>query len=218
MNEFITLLQSVKHFPISESEKRVLYNIINNTQRDSSNKIKRLRKFFGFISNRMDGNFSTASVETNSLIEKGMIHSINTTMTQIQWLVINQKPTNEKCRLTSIGLIHIFNDKYTYSPDFLLKYPNDIFLQEVLFNHFQANTIKVATAKFFNIITDYLTTTSNYVINLSLEMDKPLNEDTKNEIEHKIKIFSLILGFKIAILFNENNIISSSILRQIMIK
>ena len=41
-------------------------------------------------------------------------------------------------------------------------------------------------------------------------MDKPLNEDIKNEIEHKIKIFSLILGFKIAILFNENNIISSS--------
>ena len=80
MNEFITLLQSVKHFPISESEKRVLYNIINNTQRDSSNKIKRLRKFFGFISNRMDENFSTASVETNSLIEKGMIHSINTTI------------------------------------------------------------------------------------------------------------------------------------------
>ena len=28
----------------------------------------------------MDGNFSAASVETNSLIEKGMIHSINTTI------------------------------------------------------------------------------------------------------------------------------------------
>ncbi len=130
MNEFITLLQSVKHFPISESEKRVLYNIINNTQRDSSNKIKRLRKFFGFISNRMDENSSTASVETNSLIEKGMIHSINTTIDPNPTVVINQKPTNEKCRLTSIGLIHIFNDKYTYSPDFLLKYPNDIFLQK----------------------------------------------------------------------------------------
>ena len=126
-------------------------------------------------------------------------------------VVIDQKPTSEKCRLTSIGLIHIFNDRYTYSPDFLLKYHNDIFLQEVLFNLFQTNTIKAATAKFFNIITDYLTTTSNYVINLSLEMDKPLNENIKNEIEHKIKIFSLILGFKIVILFNENNIISSNL-------
>ena len=210
MNEFITLLQSVKHFPISEPEKRVLYNIINNTQRDSSNKIKRLKNFLGFNSNKMDGNFSTASVETKSLIEKGMIHSINTAMDPNPRVVTNQKPTNEKCGLTSIGLIHIFNDKYTYSPDFLLKYSDDIFLQEVLFNLFQTNTIKAATAKFFNIITDYLTTTANYVINLSLEMDKPLNEDIKNEIEHKIKIFSLILGFKIAILFNENNIISSS--------
>ncbi len=210
MNEFITLLQSVKHFPVSESEKRVLYNIINNTQRDSSNKIKRLKNFLGFNSNKMDGNFSTASVETNSLIEKGMIHPINTTIDPNPRVVTNQKPTNEKCGLTSIGLIHIFNDKYTYSPDFLLKYSDDIFLQEVLFNFFQTNTIKAATAKFFNIITDYLTTTANYVINLSLEMDKPLNEDIKNEIEHKIKTFSLILGFKIAILFNENNIISSS--------
>lgn len=211
MNEFITLLQSVRHFPISEAEKRVLYNIINNTQRDSSNKIKRLKKFLGFTSNKMDGKFSTASVETNSLIEKGLIHSINATKDPNPIVVMDQRPTNEKCRLTSIGLIHIFNYKYTYSPEFLLKYHRDIFLQEVLFSHFQTDTIKVATAKFFNIITEHLTTASNYVINLSLEKDNPPNENTKNEIEHKIKIFSLILGFKIAILFNENNIISSNL-------
>jgi hypothetical protein len=71
VNGFITLLQSVRHFPISEAEKRVLYNIINNTQRDSSNKIKRLKKFLGFTKNKMDGEFSTESVETDSLVEKG---------------------------------------------------------------------------------------------------------------------------------------------------
>ena len=211
MNEFIAILQSVKRFPISESEKRVLYNIINNTQRDSRNKIKMLKKLMGFISNRKNDNFSTVSIETNSLLEKGIIHSINTTINSNPVVNISQKQTNEEYRLTSIGLIHIFNDRYTYSPDFLLKYHNDIFLQEVLFNLFHSSTIKAATAKFFNIITDYLTTTSNYLINLSLEIDKPLSEDTKNEIEHKIKIFSLILGFKIIILFNENNIISSNL-------
>jgi hypothetical protein len=211
VNEFITLLQSVKHFPISESEKRVLYNIINNTQRDSRKKIKTLKKLLGFISNRKDENFSAVSLETNSLLEKGIIYSINTTINSNPVVNINQKPTNEEYRLTSIGLIHIFNDRYTYSPDFLLKYHNDIFLQEVLFNLFQTSTVKAATAKFFSIITDYLTTTSNYVINLSLEKNKPVDEDTKNEIEHKIKIFSLILGFKITILFNENNIISSNL-------
>lgn len=90
-------------------------------------------------------------------------------------------------------------------------------MQEVLFSHFQTDTIKVATAKFFNIITEHLTTAANYVINLSLEMDNPPNENTKNEIEHKIKIFSLILGFKIAIYLMK--IISHhQILRQIMIK
>ncbi|MDF0681041.1 MAG: hypothetical protein P0116_08765 [Candidatus Nitrosocosmicus sp.] len=211
MNEFIAILQSVKRFPISESEKRVLYNIINNTQRDSRNKIKMLKKLMGFISKRKDDNFSTVSIETNSLLEKGIIHSINKTINSNPVVNISQKQTNEEYRLTSIGLIHIFNDRYTYSPDFLLKYHNDIFLQEVLFNLFHSSTIKAATAKFFNIITDYLTTTSNYLINLSLEIDKPLSEETKNEIEHKIKIFSLILGFKIIILFNENNIISSNL-------
>ena len=211
MNEFITILQSVKRFPISDSEKRVLYNIINNTQRDSRNKIKMLKKLLGFISNRKDENISAVSFETNSLLEKGIIHSINTTINSNPGVNINQKPANEEYRLTSMGLIHIFNDRYTYSPDFLLKYQNDIFLQEVLFSLFQTITIKAATAKFFNIITDYLTSTSDYVINLSLEMNKPVNEDIKNEIEHKIKVFSLILGFKITILFNENNIISSNL-------
>ncbi|WP_458719109.1 hypothetical protein [Candidatus Nitrosocosmicus sp. R] len=144
----------------------------------------------------MDEKFSTASVETNSLIEKGLIHSINATKDPNPMVVMDQRPNNEKFSLTSIGLIHIFNNKYIYSPEFLLKYHKDIFLQKVLFSHIQTDTIKVATAKFFNIITEHLTTASNYVINLSLEMDNPPNENTKNEIEHKIKIFSLILGLR----------------------
>ncbi|HKU84572.1 MAG TPA: hypothetical protein VJP58_11075 [Candidatus Nitrosocosmicus sp.] len=159
----------------------------------------------------MNENFSALTLEINSLLEKGMIHSTNSTTNPNPITDIGQKPSNGEFRLTSIGLIHIFNHKYTYSPDFLIKYHNDIFLQNVLFNLFQANTIKAATAKFFNIITDYLTTTSDYVIKLSLELNKPLNEDMKNEIEHKIKIFSLILGFKITVLFNENNIITSNL-------
>jgi hypothetical protein len=211
VNEFLTLLQSVKQFPISDSEKRVLYNVINYTLRDSSNRINRLKKFLGLSSNRVNENFSALTLEINSLLEKGMIRSIDTTINSNPMTGMGQKPSKGEYRLTSNGLIHIFNDKYTYSPDFLLKYHNDIFLQNVLFNLFQTNTIKAATAKFFNIITDYLTTTSNYVIKLSLEVNKPLSEDIKNEIEHKMKIFSLILGFKITVLFNENNIITANL-------
>jgi len=44
------------------------------------NKIKRLRKLLGFISNRKDENFSAVSLETNSLLENGIIHSINMTI------------------------------------------------------------------------------------------------------------------------------------------
>ena len=211
MNEFIILLQRIKHFPISDSEKKVLYNIINNRQSDSNNKIKKLKNFFGFISNKKVENLPTTSVETNSLMEKGIIEPNNTPIDSNPKVVSNQQVTNEKCKLTSLGLIHIFSNKYTYSPDFLIKYNDDIVLHELLFKHFQSNTIKTATAKFFNIITDYLTTSSNYIINLSLEQDKPLTADMKDEIEHNIKIFSLTLGFKITILFNDYNIISSNI-------
>ena len=172
-------------FQFQSPKKECCINIINNTQRDSRNKIKRLRKLLGFISNRKDENFSAVSLETSSLLEKGIIHSINTTINSNPGVNINQKPANEEYRLTSIGLIHIFNDRYTYSPDFLLKYQNDIFLQEVLFSLFQTITIKAATAKFFNIITDYLTTTSNYVINLSPGMNKPVHEYTKMKMSTK---------------------------------
>jgi hypothetical protein len=127
-------------------------------------------------------------------LKKALIHSSNATKDSDPMVVMDQRPTNEKCRFTSIGIIHIFNDKYTYSPEFLIKYHKDIFLQEVLFSYFQTDTIKVATANFFNIITEHLTIAANYVINLLLEMDNPPNKNTKNEIEHKIKIFSLILG------------------------
>ena len=211
MNEFIILLQGIKHFPISDPEKRALYNIINNRQRDSNDKIKKLKDFFGFGRNRKVENLPTATVETNSLIEKGIIQLDITPRGSNPRAVSDQQVTNDKFKLTSVGLIHIFSNKYTYSPDFLVRYNDDIVLQELLFKHFQANTIKMATAKFFNIITDYLKTSSDYIFSLSFEKDKPLSADMKEEIDQKIKIFALILGFKIAVLFNEYNIISSSI-------
>jgi hypothetical protein len=211
VNEFIILLQGIKHFPISDPEKRALYNIINNRQRDSNDKIKKLKDFFGFGRNRKVENLPTATIETNSLIEKGIIQLDITPRGSNPRAVSDQQVTNDKFKLTSVGLIHIFSNKYTYSPDFLVRYNDDIVLQELLFKHFQANTIKMATAKFFNIITDYLKTSSDYIFSLSFEKGKPLSADMKEEIDQKIKIFALILGFKITVLFNEYNIISSSI-------
>lgn len=210
VKKFIILLQGIKHFPISDPEKRTLYNIINNRQRDSSDKIKRLKDFFGFKMNNKAQNLSTATVETNSLIEKGIIQLDITPLGSNSRAVSKQQVSNEKFKLTSLGLIHIFSNKYTYSPDFLVRYNDDIVLQELLFKHFQTNTIKMATAKFFSIVTDYLATSSDYLFSFSFEQDKPLSAEMEDEIDQKIKINALILGFKIAILFNEYNIISSN--------
>jgi len=148
-------MQGIKHFPISDSEKRVMYNIINNRQRATNGKIKKLKNFFSFKSNKKVENPSTASVDAASLLEKGILELDNTHMDSSPRVVSNHQITNEKCRFTSRGLIHIFSNRFTYSPDFLIKYNNDPFLQELLFKHFQSNTIKTSTAKFFSIITDY---------------------------------------------------------------
>jgi hypothetical protein len=82
VNGFITLLQSVRHFPISEAEKRVLYNIINNTQRDSSNKIKIFSLISGFKIAILfnENNIISSNLETNNDNVIFAIHQVETLM------------------------------------------------------------------------------------------------------------------------------------------
>jgi hypothetical protein len=82
VNGFITLLQSVRHFPISEAEKRVLYNIINNTQRDSSNKIKIFSLISGFKIAILfnENNIISSNLETNNDNVIFAIHQVESLM------------------------------------------------------------------------------------------------------------------------------------------
>ena len=75
-------MQSVRHFPISEAEKRILYNIINNTQSDSSNKIKIFSLISGFKIAILfnENNIITANLDTNDDKVIFAIHQVETLM------------------------------------------------------------------------------------------------------------------------------------------
>lgn len=174
--------------------------------------MKKFRELFNFLHSKELEEIPVTTVEEgNSLIEHGLIYKSNSSIHSNERSISNNNSNNQKYRFTSIGLIYIFNNKYTYSPDFLIEYENDIILQKLLFKYFQPHTMKIATAKFFNIITDYLSDLSNYLINLSANNHNSVTEELSEEIEHSLKTFALILGFKIIILYNEANLISSSI-------
>ena len=113
-------------------------------------------------------------------------------------------------RLTSIGLICIFYNKFIYSPSLLAKYHDSIVLKELLYRYVEVDTIKSSSAKFFVLITEYLYDVSSYLIGYHRTSTNQLTLEIKREIEHQLSLFALTLGFKIAILFKESNLISAS--------
>ncbi|MDQ4073053.1 MAG: hypothetical protein M3162_01975 [Thermoproteota archaeon] len=122
-----------------------------------------------------------------------------------------QRQFKQNYRITSKGLIHIFGGNYIYSPEFLLIYENDIVLQKILYQFFLPNTIKSATARFFSIVTEYLSSVSKYLQNFSNDVDNSSTwEKITDEIEFNLRIHSYLLGYKVAVMFNDSSIFSSS--------
>jgi hypothetical protein len=122
-----------------------------------------------------------------------------------------QQQFRQNYKITSKGLIHIFGGNYIYSPEFLLIYENDIVLQKILYRFFLPNTIKSSTARFFSIVTEYLTTVSKYLQNFSNDIDDSITvEKINREVEFNLRILSYLLGYKVAVLFNDSSLLSSS--------
>ncbi len=212
VDKFISVLKDLKDITISEKEKKFLLKIIHNQYKITHKKIRKIRRFFNIL--EIGTGFSTEmppTIEEINLIERGLLLKIESNgLSNEQLRYFNKKLIDQKYKITSIGLIHILNKRYIYSPDFLIRYEDDVILQKILYPFFQPITIKSSTAKFYNIIVDYLFTVSEYLINLSKDLQKSISENQLEEIEQNIKIFSLILGYKIAIMFNDSNLLISN--------
>jgi hypothetical protein len=132
-------------------------------------------------------------------------------MTEWQQKQQEQRQVKQNYRITSKGLIHIFGGNYIYSPEFLLIYENDIILQKILYQFFLPNTIKSSTARFFSIVTEYLSAVSKYLQNFSNDIENSTTlEKITHEIEFNLRILSYLLGYKVAVMFNDSSIFSST--------
>ena len=113
-------------------------------------------------------------------------------------------------KLTNMGLLHIFNGKFIYSPGLLVRYHDEIVLKDLLYKYFDLKTIRSSSAKFFVLISEYLYDISSYLLGYRHTDSSPLTSEIIKEIEHNLNLITLILGFKVAIQFKESNLISST--------
>jgi hypothetical protein len=116
-------------------------------------------------------------------------------------------------KLTSCGLFYIFSNVTTYSPKLLVKYQDNILLKTLLYSCFETYTIKTCTARLYSVITRYLRKcceSTLYTLNIiksnaSTEERGGYIKGLESELEWHVKT----LAFKIAIMYNESNILGT---------
>lgn len=202
----------MKHISITEDEKKILYNLINSEQKNPHLRYEKLRRIFSiFKKKKGQMKVSSQSYDFTSLLDKGLIELERSPVLTGQNIAEDsQNPLNNNFKLTNTGLIHIFNSKFIYSPSLLAKYYNATVLKDSLYKHFELNTIKSSSAKFFVIVTEYLYDVSSYLLGYHHDLSKQLTLEIEREMEDHLNFFALVMGFKVAILFKESNLISAN--------
>lgn len=117
-------------------------------------------------------------------------------------------------KLTSCGLFYIFLNVTTYSPKLLVKYQDKVLLKTLLYPYFETDTIKSCTARLYSVITHYLRTcceSTLYTLNMIKGADNTEGygryiKGLESELEWHVKT----LGFKMAIMYNESNILGTN--------
>ncbi|GKS61470.1 MAG: hypothetical protein DA329_05675 [Candidatus Nitrosocosmicus sp.] len=215
MNDLISLVWTTTSIPITEDEKKLIYSLINNEQKNPHLKYEKLKKrFFSIFEKRKHQRKDpNQSYDFTSLLEKGLIESGNSPFPTAENTIADerQSPLNNTYKLTSIGLIHIFNNKFIYSPSLLVKYHDSLVLKDLLYKYFELKTIASSSAKFFVLITDYLSDVSSYLLGYQRNSSGQLTLEVERELENHLNLCALSLGFKVAILFKESNLISASL-------
>jgi len=117
-------------------------------------------------------------------------------------------------KLTTCGLFYIFSNVTTYSPKLLVKYHDNILLKMLLYPYFEIDTIKSCTARLYSAITRYLRTcceTTLYTLNIIRSTTKTEDWDRYTKgLESELEWHVKTLGFKVAIMYNESNILGTN--------
>src|SRR5918912_4446147 len=117
-------------------------------------------------------------------------------------------------KLTTCSLFYIFSNVTTYSPKLLVKYHDNILLKTLLYPYFEIDTIKSCTARLYSVIIQYLRecceTTLCRLEEIKTAMQSGDQERHVKGLQSDLEWHVRILGFKLAIMYNELNILGSN--------
>jgi hypothetical protein len=208
VNDLISLVWGMKSISITEAEKRTIYAILNNEQKNSNFKYDKFKRLFNlFNKNKNRIRESNASYDFTELLDKGLIELEKLPASSRQNTDYTHNQLSKSYKLTNMGLLNIFKAKLIYSP---VRYHNEIVLRDSLYNYFELNTIRSSSAKFFVLISEYLYNISSYLLGYLHTAARPLTSEIQKEIEDNLNLITLDLGFKVAIQFKESNLISAT--------
>jgi hypothetical protein len=117
-------------------------------------------------------------------------------------------------KLTEQGIFYLLSELEEYPPVLLIKYPESIVLQTLIYQFFDAQTIKRCTANMYSEITKYLKQCCTATI---ARLDSLKSSPTEDDLNERIKELELdltwlakILVLKLAIMYSEAGILRST--------
>lgn len=120
--------------------------------------------------------------------------------------------------LTTSGLFYTLSNLFSYPPQLLIRYQDNIILNTLLFPYFELDTIERSTARFYSVITLYLQecclTTLHRVDTIKKYTASTSNINVK-DVERYAKILesdlnwhAKVVAFKLGIMYTESNILA----------
>jgi hypothetical protein len=117
-------------------------------------------------------------------------------------------------KLTEQGIFYLLSELEEYPPVLLIKYPESVVLQTLIYQFFNVQTIKRCTANVYSEITKYLKQCCTTTI---ARLDALKSSQTENDLKERIQELELdltwlakILVLKLAMMYSEGGILRST--------
>jgi len=195
-NDYFAALSKYKKLEANEQEKALLFRIMNDL--DITGQLGSYLKF-----RDKDHSVEIQSVAAR-LIAQGLLEEKKGRL--LRGL--------RRYKLTSIGIFYVLSETRSYSPILLKKYREDPVLLSLLYPYFEYDTVNSTTARLYSVITQYLRqcckTTSYWLEDVGSSNNVEYNSEMTKGVALELEWNAKALGFKIAIMYIESNILASN--------
>ena len=117
-------------------------------------------------------------------------------------------------KLTTFGLFYIFSRMSSYPPKLLTRYRDNILLKTLLYPYFEIDTIKSCTARLYSVIIQYLRECCETTLCRLEEIKTAIKSGDRERhvkgLQSDLEWHVRILGFRLAIMYNESNILTTN--------